>query len=172
MLEYRREPFNNSEMVQTITSMFNEGKITVKNLKVTGEAEIGNWRIKNDVIGIKGRGDIKMTDQIRIHEFDSGTYWDRYFNVGKLWVKNDITIDSTRIQDDHLKILKGEKEIELQTLAKDMGHSQYENIKDGKLIVWKDGYDRVYIASHGGTWSEGEQNKVKEHKLSKWKIIT
>lgn len=79
------EHFDSNEAVQNLASMYNSDKITVKNLEVTGDvnikgntnitgnttltgnanitkAIIGKWDIRDDKIGINGRGDLWLNE--------------------------------------------------------------------------------------------------------------
>jgi hypothetical protein len=83
---------DSAEAIANVAKLYNDGQFVVTNLKVTGDlevdgkvnvtgntklttADIGNWKIRNDRIGIKGRGDMHLAPDhwMRLMPYNRGT---------------------------------------------------------------------------------------------------
>ncbi len=49
-----------NDALQTLSSVYNNGTLTVTNLNVTGDAQIGKWTVKGNAIGMPGIADINL----------------------------------------------------------------------------------------------------------------
>lgn len=56
--EFDTIPTISNEAIQNLASLYNNGKLTVNNLEVTGDTKLSNWHIRTDRIGIIGGADI------------------------------------------------------------------------------------------------------------------
>ena len=80
----------NSEAIANVAKLYKTGDFTVTNMKVTGKlevdgevdvtgdskfvnADIGNWKIRNDRIGIPDRGDLHLAADNWVRLYDYGT---------------------------------------------------------------------------------------------------
>jgi hypothetical protein len=86
-------PLSN-ESLQNLSSVYNNGTLTVKNIVATGDVSVdgnlttqctstlGKWKIRNDSIGIPDRGDINM----------GADSWVRMLKFGQSIIKKHLKI--------------------------------------------------------------------------------
>ena len=141
---------NDLEGVNNISSMYNDGHLIVSNLTVLNDTKLGDLNIRNDRIGVKGRGDIQFRDNGNMYylDYDTTAYNNGSIRAQNLYADSKIDTHSTKGSISSNKIKSTDLEsTNLKVPNIDITSKGTINVPYGGLIDFAQGGE-IYGASN------------------------